>query len=419
MTKTNFVTIKLDQLEPNDGQLEGLPSNPRQITESKMALLKQNIKQYPEMLKLRSLMVYPLDNGKYIIIGGNMRYRAMSELGMKDAPCVVIPKETDIETLKAYTIIDNNGFGKYDWDMLANEWDEYKLEDWGVDLPVFEDDEEQGNSVGKAKDDDFDENNEEITIKVKLGDLWKLGEHLLLCGDSSKSQVVSKLMGGEKANCVFTDPPYGVAIGDKNKELNNMIPSNRKTKIIINDNINKDDLYIILRDAMTNVRENIADDCCVYVASPQGGELCMMMMMMMDAGLPVKHVLIWEKNCPTFSLGRLDYDYQHEPILYTWGKKHKNYRGGEFRSSIWKYDKPKASGLHPTMKPVELVANALMDGSKENDIVLDVFGGSGTTLIACEQLNRTCRMIELDPHYCDVIIARWEKLTNQKAIKIN
>ena len=136
MAKNNeFITISLSKLEPNEGQLEGLPSNPRQITEAKMALLKQNIKQYPEMLKLRSLMVYPMDNGKYVIIGGNMRYRAMSELGMKDAPCVVIPKQTDVETLKAYTIIDNNGFGKYDWDMLASEWDEYQLEDWGVDLP--------------------------------------------------------------------------------------------------------------------------------------------------------------------------------------------------------------------------------------------------------------------------------------------
>lgn len=136
--QNDFISISLDKLEPNNGQLEGLPSNPRQITETKMALLKQNIKQYPEMLKLRGLMVYPLENGKYIIIGGNMRYRAMSELGMKEAPCIIIPKETDVEKLKAYTIIDNNGFGKYDWDMLANEWDEFELEEWGVDLPIKE-----------------------------------------------------------------------------------------------------------------------------------------------------------------------------------------------------------------------------------------------------------------------------------------
>lgn len=183
MSKQNeFVTISLSKLEPNDGQLAGLPSNPRQITESKMALLKQNIRQYPEMLKLRGLMVYPLDNGNYIIIGGNMRYRAMSELGMKDAPCIIIPKQTDIETLKAYTIIDNNGFGKYDWDMLANEWDEFKLEEWGVELPVapsemdldgfFEDGGEDA-KAGKIKitielPDDMADKRDEIKSQIEV-----------------------------------------------------------------------------------------------------------------------------------------------------------------------------------------------------------------------------------------------------------
>jgi site-specific DNA-methyltransferase (adenine-specific) len=144
----------------------------------------------------------------------------------------------------------------------------------------------------------------------------------------------------------------------------------------------------------------------------------MMMMMMKDAGLPVRHILIWEKNCATFSLGRLDYDYQHEPIFYTWTTKHHNYRKGEYRTTIWRYDKPRKCDLHPTMKPVALVVNAIMDGTKEGDVVLDIFGGSGTSIIACEQTNRKCLTMELDTHYCDVIIARWEKLTGQQAIKI-
>lgn len=172
--------------------------------------------------------------------------------------------------------------------------------------------------------------------------------------------------------------------------------------------------------AMVNVRNNCKDDACYYVTSPQGGELGLMMMMMMkDAGIPVRHMLIWEKNSATFSLGRLDYDYQHEPIFYTWTKSHHNYRAGDYRTTVWKYDKPRRCDLHPTMKPVELVANCLMDATREGDTVLDVFGGSGTTLIACEQLNRKCRMMELDPHYCDVIMARWEKLTGRKAVKIS
>jgi DNA modification methylase len=145
----------------------------------------------------------------------------------------------------------------------------------------------------------------------------------------------------------------------------------------------------------------------------------MMMMMMKDAGLPVRHILIWVKNSATFSLGRLDYDYQHEPIFYTWTKSHHNYRQGEYRTTIWAYDKPKKNDLHPTMKPVELVANCIKDGTKKDDVVLDIFGGSGTTMIAAEQLGRKCYMMELDPHYCDIIIARWEKLTNGKAQKIN
>lgn len=218
---------------------------------------------------------------------------------------------------------------------------------------------------------------------------------------------------------VFTDPPYGVAIGDKNKFLNSIQPSGRCSENIKNDNIPTDELYAVLVKAMTNVRCNCKDDACYYVTSPQGGELGLMMMMMKDAGLPVRHMLIWEKNSATFSLGRLDYDYQHEPIFYTWTKSHHNYRAGDYRSTIWKYDKPRKCDLHPTMKPVELVANCLMDATREGDTVLDVFGGSGTTLIACEQLNRKCRMMELDPHYCDVIMARWEKLTGRKAVKIS
>ena len=135
--------------------------------------------------------------------------------------------------------------------------------------------------------------------------------------------------------------------------------------------------------------------------------LDLMMMMMKDAGLPVRHVLMWRKNAPTFSVGRLDYDYQHEPILYTWTDSHHNFRGGQYRSTVWDFPKPRASRLHPTMKPIKLVARFIINSSRPGDIVLDPFGGSGSTLIACEQLGRRCRMMEIDPHYCDVIRRRW------------
>ena len=151
-----FVSIGLELLEPNEGQLEGLPSNPRKISESKMELLKANIAQYPEMLSMRGLMVYPLDNGHYIIIGGNMRYRAMIELGYCTAPCIVVPKGTDMERLKAYSVIDNSGFGKWDWDMLANEWDAAQLSSWGVDLFI---------SVAELNPDDFCSDGDESKTK--------------------------------------------------------------------------------------------------------------------------------------------------------------------------------------------------------------------------------------------------------------
>lgn len=240
-----------------------------------------------------------------------------------------------------------------------------------------------------------------------------------MCGDSTNSEAWEKLMDGEKADMVFTDPPYGVAIGDKNAMLNRAQKAERCCENIENDTLSEEQLYEMLKSAFINVRENCADDACYFVTSPQGGSLGLMMMMMKDAGLEVRHVLMWEKNSATFSLGRLDYDYQHEPIFYTWTKSHHNFRNGDFRTTVWKYDKPRKCDLHPTMKPVELVANAIMDGTTENMIVLDAFGRSGTTIIASEQTNRKARLMELDPHYCDVIVQRWENLTGEKAVLLN
>lgn len=409
--------ININDVLANDGQIEGLPANPRLIKDDKFNKLLRSIQELPEMTEARDLLVYP-HNGEYIVIGGNMRLRAYQDLGWKEVPCCILPEGMPVEKLREMVIQDNNNFGETDWDMIANEWDVEELKDWGVDLPenwnVSTDDEQK-----EAKEDDFsDEDAEKAEPRVKPGEIWQLGEHRLMCGDSTDGASVALLMDGERADMVFTDPPYGVSIGDKNKALNSVQKAGRCTENIANDNISVDDLYPILVKAMTNCRENCKDCACYYVTSPQGGELGLMMMMMKDAGLPVRHMLIWEKNCATFSLGRLDYDYQHEPIFYTWTKSHKNYRNGEFRTTIWKYDKPRKCDLHPTMKPVELVANCMMDASIEGDIVLDMFGGSGTTIIAAEQLGRKARIMELDPNYCDVIIARWEKLTGKEAVKL-
>lgn len=421
--KTGHQRIAIDLIEMNTGQIAGLPSNPRQWTKAQLDNLKASIEETPELLEARGCIV-DYHNGKYVCLGGNMRYAACKALGMSELPCYVVPEGTTILKKKEIVAKDNGSFGNWDYDALANEWGDLDLAGWGVSIPPewgasAADAAETDSREGQAQDDEFDEKEAQIEKKCSKGDIWRLGEHRLMCGDSTDEAAIKRLMDGDKADMVFTDPPYGVSIGDKNAALNSVLPSGRYSKNIENDTLSADELYPILVKAMTNARLSCKEDACYFVTSPQGGELMMMMMMMMkDAGLPVRHTLIWEKNSATFSLGRLDYDYQHEPIFYTWTKKHHNYRKGQYRTTIWKYDKPRKCDLHPTMKPVELVANCLNDATKAGDIALDVFGGSGTTMIACEQLGRRARLMELDPHYCDVILARWEKFTGMKAEKI-
>ena len=437
-------TVKLSQIQVNG-------ANPRTITNEKFDKLINSILVLPKMLELRPIVV----DDTFVALGGNMRYRALVAIeGMaeeelaqrlsesrdyqkkteaerkrlieywgewKSKPTAPIIKASELseDERREFVIKDNVGFGDWDMNVLANEWDSQDLDAWGLD--VWQD--ETGNGDGSGSGEKSDLLNEEdgcIEVRCKMGEIWQLGEHRLMCGDSVNLDEVQKLMGGGLADMCFTDPPYGVSIGDKNKTLNSFQRSGRCITNIENDTLSAEELYPILVSAMTNTRLSCKEDACYYVTSPQGGDLGMMMMMMMkDAGLPVKHILIWEKNSATFSLGRLDYDYQHEPIFYTWTKKHHNYRNGEYRTTIWHYDKPKKCDLHPTMKPVALVENCLRDATKEGDAVVDLFGGSGTTLIACENLGRKCYTMEKDPHYCDVIIARWEKLTGKEAINIS
>lgn len=411
--------VPVEDCEFNEGQIPGCPSNPRTREEERQKKLEKSIEELPEMTVARACLVYKY-NGKYVVIGGNRRLESHRALNKKNIPVIEIPENTPIDKIRRIAIIDNESTGKTDWQKIKEEWNLEEIKDWGVDLPSDWDLSEENEK--EVREDDFTEDDvKNVETRVKFGEIWQLGEHRLMCGDSTDAASVALLMDGQKADMVFTDPPYGVSIGDKNKALNSVQKAGCCTENIANDNISVNDLYPILVKAMINCRENCKDCACYYITSPQGGELGLMMMMMMmmkDAGLPVRHMLIWEKNCATFSLGRLDYDYQHEPIFYTWTKSHKNYRNGEFRTTIWKYDKPRKCDLHPTMKPVELVANCMMDASVEGDIVLDMFGGSGTTIIAAEQLARRARLMELDPHYCDVIIARWEKLTGKEAVKI-
>lgn len=387
-------------------KIKANPNNPRIIKDDKFRKLVQSIKEFPEMLEKRPIIV----NKDFMVLGGNMRLKACLEAGMKDVPVMVA--DWSEEKQREFIIKDNVSGGEWDWDALANEWDTTKLEEWGLDIPAF------------AQDDQGEEDNfeipDEVKTEIQLGDLIEIGPHRLLCGDSRDLESVRYLMNGKKADMVFTDPPYGVSIGAKNRMLNSFQKAGRNLTDIEDDSAKPEDLKEILLPAFKNIRGVMDDSCTVFVAAPQGGDLGMMMMMMMkEAGLPVRHVLIWKKNAPTFSMGRLDYDYQHEPILLTWGKRHKYYGKGQHKTSIWEIDKPRSSKEHPTMKPVELVANAILNNSKEKDTVIDFYLGSGTTMVACNQLDRVCYGIEITPKYCQVIIDRMLKQDNSLEIKVN
>ena len=353
-----------------------------------------------------------LVDGDGVIIEGHTRRLAAIGLGMKEVP-VVYATDLTPEQVKALRIADNKVGELAEWDFDALKVELNGLPDFDLTALGFDMDELAkvlGSEwrEGQTDADDVPEVAENDPPKSRRGEVYQCGEHRLMCGDSADSDDWTALMDGEKGDMVFTDPPYGVAIGDKNKMLDEIQHGGRIKENIKNDALSIDDLKPILKAAFVNLRENAADDACWFVTSPQGGDLCMMMMMMMsEAGVPVRHVLMWRKNTATFSMGRLDYDYAHEPIFYTWTKSHHNFRGGENRTSVWEYDKPRKCDLHPTMKPVELVESAILDGTERGMTVVDAFGGSGTTMIAAEKTGRRARLMELDPHYCDVIRRRW------------
>lgn len=402
-------TIRIDELIPyeNNAKIHG----PDQIEQ-----LRRSLREFGFVSPVL------IDEDKNLI-AGHGRVEAARAEGMIEVPYVTVSDLTEAQR-RAYIIADNRltEAGVWDAGRLKLEMQELQALEFDTDLTGFAMAEiislagDEPESEPEAHEDDYDGSVPEET-SVRDGDLWKLGGHRLMVGSTSSKKSVERLMNGVKANMVFTDPPYGVAVGSKNKMLDDVAggKSGRCTENIYGDTMSESELHDMLLTAMRNIREACAENASYYVTSPQGGSLGLMMMMMMEAGLQVRHMLIWRKSSPTFSMGRLNYDYQHEPIFYTWTKRHNWYGKGKFHTSVWDVEKPRKCDLHPTMKPVALVENALLNSSAAGDVVLDGFGGSGTTLIACEQLGRTCYMMEIDPHYAQVIIDRWEKLTGEKA----
>ena len=346
-----------------------------------------------------------------IIVAGHTRYKAAKKLGLKTVPCIKADDLTD-EQVKAFRLADNKVAEQAEWDFdLLNEELEtitMDMEQFGFDLPEDDEEETQTDII----EDDVTDVPEEP--KSKYGQVYQLGNHRLMCGDSTKKEDVDKLLNGIKADLLFTDPPYNVSMESKSKDV---LKSDNYSHIE-NDDLSEDEFKMFLQSVFTNANDSLKDDSSYYVFSCQGGDSELMMMMMRECGIRCRHQIIWVKDAPVFSMGRLDYDYKHEPILYGWKKKHNFYRNGQQDKSVWEF-KRTANKLHPTMKPVELIVNALMNSTKKGNIVLDLFGGSGSTLMACEQTERINYSMEFDPHYVDVIIQRWENFTGKKAVLLN
>ena len=337
------------------------------------------------------------------IIAGHGRVMAAKALGMETVPCVFIEGLSEAQR-KAYILADNRlgELGEWDMELVTSELEELRDMDFNIDLTGFELPEMQ--DLDDIIEDEVPEN---VASRCKLGDIWVLGDHRLICGDSTKEQTITELMGGERADLLLTDPPYNVDYEGKTKD---------RLKIK-NDKMANDSFRQFLCDAFKVCDSAMRAGAVFYIwhADSEGYNFrgaCF------DTGWQVRECLIWNKN--SMVLGRQDYQWKHEPCLYGWkdGASHL-WASDRKQTTVLNFDRPTVSELHPTMKPIALFAYQLTNNTHEGDCVLDTFGGSGTTLIACEQTKRKCMMCELDPHYCDVIIQRWENLTGKKAVLSN
>ena len=381
------------------------------------------------------------------IVAGHTRLKAAKRLGMAEVPCIIADDLTP-EQIRAFRLADNKvaELAEWDFDTLAQEMeavmDEFNMEEFGFDMAEFETEEQP-----EVIEDDGEPEN--VATICQKGQVWQLGEHRLMCGDSTKAEDIARLMQDEQADLWLTDPPYNVALGwhmrpSEAKQLH------RRTDglVIENDAFESDDAFInFLVAAFKGAMEHLKPGGAFYIwhADNTGWEF---RSALRQSGMTLRQCLVWVKN--TIVLGRQDYQWKHEPCLYGWKDGAGHYftparnlatvveedrpdiahmSKGELQklcrellanreqieTSVLYEDKPAKSEDHPTMKPIKLFARQIANSSRPGEIVLDTFGGSGTTIMAAEQLNRKARLMELDPHYCDVIIARWEKFTGLQA----
>ena len=432
-----FKRIPLDLLDPNTGQIPGVPKNPRKWSRRELENLAASMRDTPELTEARGAIVYPFQ-GRFVVLGGNMRLEGHRINEDKDAPCAVLPEDTPADKLRQIVQKDNASFGQFDYDILRKEWLDfgYDYKSWGLHFDTKELEIEE-----EAKDDNFDVDRAAAAIKTpktQKGDIWQLGDHFLMCGDSTSAEDVARLMDGTRADLSVTDPPYNVAYEGCTK--------NKLT--IQNDMMSDGAFHDFLVAAFTRMNEALKPGAANYVffACKEARNF---IDAYIQAGFLYKQLLIWVKN--TITLTRSDYQWQHEPCIYGWkdGAPHyftddrtlrtvvdewpdfdqmdkaalrdfckRVFDKDALATDIVREDKPTRNAEHPTMKPIPLVGRFVRNSSQRGQSVIDLFGGSGSTLMACEQLKRQCRTMEYDPVYCDVIIARWEKYTGRKATKI-
>ena len=401
------------------------PNNPRIIKDNKFKLLVKSIQEFPEMLELRPIVI----DENNVVLGGNMRLKACIEAGLTDVP-VKIATLTE-QQKKEFIVKDNVGFGEWDWEALGNSYDFEQLEDWGLDIIDLNIED----TIIAAEEDDY-EIPETITTDIVEGDLFEIGEHKLLCGSSTQTDTWAKIFNNELADMVMTDPPYNV-----NYEGGTGLK-------IMNDEMSNDSFYQFLYDFYTVLGSYTKPGGGWYVwhADLEGANF---RQAFKDSGLLLKQCLIWVKNA--LVMGRQDYHWKHEPCLYGWkeGAVHyftedrtkttviedevdyrklnkkelldlvKEITSDKQKTSIIHCDKPSRNDVHPTMKPIKLLAPLIENSSKVGQLVADGFLGSGSTMVASHQLKRKCYGMELDPKYCQVIVDRMKKLDPSLVIKKN
>jgi len=403
-------------------------NNPRFIKDERYQKLKKNMQEFPKMMKLRPIIID--DDG--MIIGGNMRYLAMKDLGYKDIPEGWVVKASGLteEERRRFVITDNIPYGDWDYDKLANEWNMEELVDWGIELPEI-----------NVKEDNFnaeDEYEKVVEPKTKLGDLYKIGNHYLLCGDATKKENIHKLMNEKLARLIFTDPPYNVNYDYSSKfdHIHNIKhnPLKNNYRKMFNDKITTKEYKEFIYKFVENTYLYTTEDMSYYIWFSNKWDY-LLKEILMKCNFLCSQSIIWVKDNFIISQSQ-DYHRMYEYAIHGWkkGKKHYFTKNMSKLSDIWNLENnlilddldiwkirrdENEIREHPTQKPIKLAERALRKSSNKNDIVLDLFGGSGSTLMACEQLNRFCYIVEIDPKYCDVIIKRWENYTNQKAVKLN